>query len=232
MTYEPNPSPSEAEPFAPTGGQPLDGKAFAPLTASLLARKGEAEPALEPISQARMAPGAARQMQPGARHEIDKPARGAAEDDGGAEPAKRNGRAGKRTEAPQPASSGQPPQARQPVKSRQPVEARPQQKVADAPRMNSGRAPQPAPEQAQAAEAPTDCPRKADKPKRAAVTFRMSTHDFLRLKLASAELEVSGQDIIIAAIEKFLDERGVERLDECLCLQKTARACSDKVESL
>ena len=49
---------------------------FASLTAGLLARKGEAEPALEPFKHARVAPGSAREMAPGERHAVEKLAAG------------------------------------------------------------------------------------------------------------------------------------------------------------
>lgn len=193
MTYEPNPAPGETETFASIGGRPLAGRGFASLTAGLLARKGEAEPALEPFAQARVAPGSARQMTPGARHQIDKPARG--------------------DDAPKPEGEEKP--------------AAPAIVTAndDAPRMPEPHEKRKPPRASEGDARPPDCPRKAASPKKAAVTFRMTTHDFLRLKLAGAELEMSGQDIIIAAIEAFLDEKGVERLDECLCLQKAAKAC-------
>lgn len=130
---------------------------FASLSASLLARKGEAEPALEPFAHARVAE-SARQMAPGERHEVSRKA---------------------------------------------PLNAR------------------------DGASAP-DCPKKriAANPKRAAVTFRMSIHDFLRLQLASAELERSAQDIILDALKAHLDAAGVESLDDCRCLKAAGEACA------
>lgn len=183
MSYEPNPTPAEVD----DGSAPepkTEGK-FASLSATLLARKGEAEPALEPFAQARVA-ASARQMGPNERHEID------------------------RKEAPRY------PRAVSFARSD------------DAPRLNPApRSVAPAAEEKQFAE---NCPREkiAANTKRAAVTFRMSVHDFLRLKLASAELEVSSQDIIIEAVETYLDAHGVERLDDCKCLQAAADACGAK----
>lgn len=154
---------------------------FASLSASLLARKGEAEPAMEAFAHARVAAGAAREMAPGAVHDIVRP------------------------------SVGEP-------------EARLEK--ADAPRMAARRAPAPT------FEAKEDCPRKriAASGRRAAVTFRMSVHDFLRLKLASAELETPSQEIIVDALAAWLDGKGVERLDNCRCLAEAARACGEDGE--
>lgn len=131
---------------------------FASLSASLLARKGEAEPALEPFAHARVAD-SAREMRPGDRHDLSR----ADARDAGAPP------------------------------------------VADCPRR-----------------------RAASGGKRAAVTFRMSVHDFLRLQLASAELERPTQDIIIDALKAYLDAEGVESLADCKCLSR-AGACAAPV---
>lgn len=190
---------------------------FASLTASLLARKGEAEPALEPFAQARAAPGAAREMAPGARHAVDKLVAGEAR------PA--------RVEPIDDASDVREEWLR--VRPAEPEPAAPG-KPEDAPRMTPGG-------DAKHDGAKDDgqkdgdafaenCPRRkiATSPKRAAVTFRMSVHDFLRLKLGAAVLERSSQDIIIDALEVWLDGQGVERLDNCRCLAEAARACEDR----
>jgi hypothetical protein len=71
--------------------------------------------------------------------------------------------------------------------------------------------------------------------RRAAVTFRMNTRDFLRLKLGAAELNMPAQDVIIEALEEYLDARGVESLRGCVCLEKSAAAmcaapCADAAE--
>ena len=181
MSYEPNPTPREVDEAAADAKG--DGK-FASLTAALLARKGEAEPALEPFAHARVA-ASARQMGPNERHDLN------------------------RKEAPRyPRAVAFVP-------------------ADDAPRLN------PAPRGAAAQEEPRfaeNCPREriATSAKRAAVTFRMSVHDFLRLKLASAELETPSQDIIIDAVEAYLDAHGVERLDDCKCLKTAGDVCSSK----
>lgn len=141
-------------PFALAGAPAPRETRFASLSASLLARKGEAEPAMEPFAHARVAE-SARQMGPGERHEMSR------------------------------------------------VVLRPQ---------GGGAAP--------SADAPSpDCPRRrlATGGKRAAVTFRVSIHEFLRLQLAAAELERTTQDIIIDALRDYLDAHGVENLAECRC---------------
>ena len=67
--------------------------------------------------------------------------------------------------------------------------------------------------------APKPRPRGA---RTAAVTFRVTARDFLRLKLASATLEASAQDVIIAALNDYLDRHGVPSADKCGCLRQTA----------
>lgn len=183
MSYEPNPSPSELDGSSPFESKSSEGK-FASLTAGLLARKGEAEPALEPFAHARVAGASARQMGPGERHALDR------KDD------KRFVRS---------------PDA-------------PPARLEDAARLKPG------PRAVEEKRFAENCPREkiALSPKRAAVTFRMSVHDFLRLKLASAELERSSQDIIIDAIEAYLDVHNVQRLDDCKCLKAAGDACSAK----
>lgn len=182
MSYEPNPSPSDVVGPAPLENKSSESK-FASLTAGLLARKGEAEPALEPFAHARVAGTSARQMAPGERHALDR---------------KSDGR------APRPAAPVFPPD--------------------DIARLK------PVPRAVEEKQFAENCPREkiATSPKRAAVTFRMSVHDFLRLKLGSAELERSSQDIIIDAIEAYLDVHDVERLDDCKCLRIAGDACSTK----
>ena len=182
MSYEPNPSPSDVGTPAPFESKGADSK-FASLTAGLLARKGEAEPALEPFAHARVAGTSARQMGPGERHALDR---------------KSDAR------APRPAERVSAPD--------------------DVARLK------PMPRAVEEKLFAENCPREriATNPKRAAVTFRMSVHDFLRLKLGSAELERSSQDIIIDAVEAYLDAHDVERLDDCRCLKAAGDVCSTK----
>ncbi len=214
MTFERNPPEGEGDAFPAGAKAPLE-KRFAALTAGLLARKGEAEPAMDVFNHARIDPVSARQMEPGARHEINR----------------------------QPAGEGHAAQI-DPISDSNDVReewrrvkpAAPAQTKAvieDAPRMppkNPARAPDSQTELPQPQkEFAENCPRQkiAISAKRAAVTFRMSVHDFLRLKLASAELEVPSQDIILSALDSYLDVKGVERLDNCRCLREAARACGD-----
>ncbi|NWG71271.1 MAG: hypothetical protein HXY23_06650 [Parvularculaceae bacterium] len=65
---------------------------------------------------------------------------------------------------------------------------------------------------------------KAVKPKRAAISLRLPVPDFLRLKLAAAELERTSQAILLDALRTYLDGKGVETFDECPCLKKAAAA--------
>ncbi|MBB5518247.1 hypothetical protein [Amphiplicatus metriothermophilus] len=192
MTYESNsrrkglPDYDDFQSRQSDAGKDKEGK-FASLTAALLARKGEAEPALEPFAHARVAASTARQMAPGETHALD---RKAAPVD--------------RPAARAPAGHAHPaPFATADARSEEP------KRFAE------------------------NCPREriAKSPKRAAVTFRMSVHDFLRLKLASAELERSSQDIIIDAIEAYLNEQGVERLDDCKCLREAGDICASRSEA-
>lgn len=216
MTYERNPPADEAELLSAPG---KSGGGFAALTAGLLARKGEAEPAMEAFAHARVAPGSARQMAPGSRHVLERPAAG----EGHAahvEPIDDTNDVREEWQRVTPA-----PAPRAPKAAPQPD---------DAPRMaprNAAAAAAPATMQAPAPkEFAENCPRQkiAASVKRAAVTFRMSVPDFLRLKLASAELEKSSQDIILDALAAYLDQKGVERLDECACLAKAAPTCGEK----
>jgi hypothetical protein len=213
MTYQRNAVADDAEDYASAEERPHSETKFAALTASLLARKGEAEPAMEAFAHARVAPGSARQMRPGARHVLDRPAAG----EGHAahvEPIDDTNDVREEWQRVTPAAIAK--------SSSEPTPA-----IDDAPRMTPRALPATATPQKEFAE---NCPRQkiATSVKRAAVTFRMSVHDFLRLKLASAELEVSSQDILIDALGAYLDEKGVERLDECACLAKAAQACGDK----
>lgn len=58
--------------------------------------------------------------------------------------------------------------------------------------------------------------------RRAAVTIRLTTHDFMRLKLASAELAMTSQDILTKALATYLDAHEVETLSDCTCLRRAA----------
>lgn len=201
MTQEASSHKEELE-AAPLVREPRENR-FAALTAGLLARKGEAEPAMERFSHARIDAGSAREMAPGERHVLER--KGASES---------------------PAAHIDP--IGDPEASEEWRRVRPVREGNGAGAAFAARPPQP--DKGAAKEFAENCPREriAKSAKRAAVTFRMSVHDFLRLKLASAELESSSQDIIIEALESWLDQKGVERLDNCRCLAEAARACGEK----
>ncbi len=54
---------------------------------------------------------------------------------------------------------------------------------------------------------------------RAGVTVQLTAREFMRLSLGAAELEQSAQDMIVEAIEEYLDARGVLSLGGCSCLE-------------
>lgn len=58
--------------------------------------------------------------------------------------------------------------------------------------------------------------------KRASLTLRLPIPDFLRLKLAAGLFERTSQSILIEALRTYLDGAGVQKFDECPCLQKAA----------
>ena len=227
MTDEPNPAAGEDPSYAPFDAKPGDGaNRFATLTAGLLARKGDAAPALGLFAHGRVASGASRRMPPRSRREIDRPAA----NDSPPVPV-----AAAKLRTP----SGPSPHAQidDLVADVEPHAApRPSPALDDAPRIvRSEPASDDGGEQAPAVNRGFNegCPRKktAARCKRAAVTFRMSVHDFLRLKLAAAELEMASQDIVVNAIEAYLDAQGVERLEDCRCLARTAKVCSDNTKT-
>lgn len=53
---------------------------------------------------------------------------------------------------------------------------------------------------------------------RAGVTVQLTAREFMRLSLGAAELGESAQDLIVEAIEEYLDARGVLSLGGCSCL--------------
>lgn len=54
---------------------------------------------------------------------------------------------------------------------------------------------------------------------RAGVTVELTAREFMRLSLGAAELEQSAQQMIVEAIEEYLDARGVLSLGGCSCLE-------------
>lgn len=53
---------------------------------------------------------------------------------------------------------------------------------------------------------------------KAGVTVQLTAREFMRLSLGAAELEQSAQELIVEAIEEYLDARGVLSLGGCSCL--------------
>lgn len=215
MSYEPNPGPADANAHSNGGGKPSGPARFASLTAGLLARKGEAAPALEPFANARMAPGSAREMGRGERHRLDR----RANDGDGRRAAGEAGHA-PHWELPRPPAAA-PPRS---LDHRGPHSPHTHEPAAHGSKI---REPDHHGKDNPCTESMAGCPRKAQAAKKPAVALRLSTHDYLRLRLAAAELETSAHDIILAALDAYLDEKGVERFDECLCLQKTADLCEE-----
>ena len=72
------------------------------------------------------------------------------------------------------------------------------------------------------------CEEAAKSARRVQVSFRVSTRDFMRLKLAAAELGRPSQDLIIESVHRLLDEYGVEQFDECACLARAADATDER----
>ncbi len=60
--------------------------------------------------------------------------------------------------------------------------------------------------------------------KRVKVTLRLTVREFLRLKLGCAELGQTTQAVLSAALSRHLDDKGVERLEDCACLDETMNA--------
>lgn len=63
--------------------------------------------------------------------------------------------------------------------------------------------------------------------RRATVSVRLDTPDYLRLKLASAQLHRTIQDLISTALDDYLDRLGVESMRNCRCLRLASRAEQD-----
>lgn len=63
---------------------------------------------------------------------------------------------------------------------------------------------------------------------RAGVTVQLTAREFMRLSLGAAELEQSAQDLIVEAIEEYLDARGVLSLGGCSCLEALTKKPLDR----
>lgn len=217
MTYEKNVHEGDPDISAGGGEKPQSGiSRFASLTAGLLARKGEATPALEPFANARMAPGSAREMARGERHRLDRRVNGSA--------AAQTGKMNAAAPLP-PAPHWELPHANEFTGAHRLAEFDTTQHTDETtPRTRDDHSGAHMCDDGVGGEA--NCPRRSFS-RRAAVAVRMSTQEYLRLRLAAAELETSAHDIVIAALDAYLDEKGVERFDECLCLQKASRLSDD-----
>lgn len=189
---------------------------FASLTAGLLARKGEAKPAIEPYKHARLAPGSAREIERGEKHKLNRDANS---HDAFSDQSQKHSEAAHSLpphwELPHVDDGRWPP--KEPAHQRS--------RISSVRSLDSR-----ASDHRGEVDEEHHCPRRASA-RRAAVAVRMSTHDYLRLRLAAAELETSAHDIVMAALDAYLDEKGVERFDECLCLQKTADKCESIASS-
>lgn len=58
---------------------------------------------------------------------------------------------------------------------------------------------------------------------RATVTFRMPAKDFVRLRFASRDLDMTCQSIILDAIDTYLDANDVAPVSDEVCARETAR---------
>jgi len=186
---------------------------YASLSAGLLARKGEATPAMESFG---------RQPQPKVRRSEpvepvdmltpvgEKPP---------AEPAKpraplfdRLRRAGRGPQEPEAAQRAEPAPPADAVAA--PVQPTPDPQAT------------PQPDAAPGCGAACEAADEAERPggPRAAVTVRLQTSAFLRLKLASAQHRRTSQDLLAAALDEYLDRLGVQAAKNCACLRRAAEA--------
>lgn len=62
---------------------------------------------------------------------------------------------------------------------------------------------------------------------KAGVTVQLTAREFMRLSLGAAELQQSAQDLIVEAIEEYLDARGVHSLGGCSCLEALTKKPGD-----
>jgi len=60
-------------------------------------------------------------------------------------------------------------------------------------------------------------------PVRAGVSVELTAREFMRLSLGAAELGQNAQELIVEAIEEYLDARGVNSLGGCSCLEALAK---------
>ncbi|MEL7028842.1 MAG: hypothetical protein AAGL49_06400 [Pseudomonadota bacterium] len=185
---------------------------YASLSAGLLARKGEATPAMESFGRhpaPKTSPAAVKPVQSG-ESGADAPSPSPKSVLAAAKPAlfERIRRATKPDRADADASSPPPPPSAEPA----PPAVKEELQAAQVDGLC-------APECA----APDDGAGRPSGP-RAAVTVRLQTSAFLRLKLASAQKQRTSQDLISAALDEYLDRLGVETSKNCACLRRAAEA--------
>ena len=65
---------------------------------------------------------------------------------------------------------------------------------------------------------------------KAHVTFRMPARDFVRLRFASRELETSCQNIILEALDCYLDANNIEMISEDACKFEIARLMQKRAQ--
>lgn len=58
---------------------------------------------------------------------------------------------------------------------------------------------------------------------KAAVTFRMSARDFIRMRFAARDLEMSCQAVILDALDCYLDANDIEQITDEVCEVETER---------
>jgi len=199
---------------------------YASLTAGLLARKGEAHPAMDGFTHGRHAP-----------------------DNPGFDAAPVDSPAARRTDEPPLAAT--PPNVRRVERPSEEPERGPvnelRRRIADA--LGWDRNERRAPGGRRASERLADravrvasdtrpdpdcvrpCETAAASKRRIQVSFKISTRDFMRLKLASAELQRPSQDLLIDAVHEVLDAYGVERFEDCRCLAKAADRTAEAMEA-
>lgn len=178
---------------------------FASLTAGLLARKGEAQPAMESFDGRAPWPQPPRASESFSTNAKTRPPEEAPRE------ASPEGEA-----APQPSLAAAAPKTVHVYRHRTP-----DRKPASFAKAAKAAALDPACKEICGVEPASEAQAEAPQ-KRAAVTFRLTPHDFLRLKLAGAELSMSGQDILTEALSAYLDVRGVESFANCRCLREAA----------
>lgn len=180
--YAPNPTSTSSE------------NGYAPLTAGLLARKGEAMPAVDADAHA----GVDIDMRPVA------PASGPQKD------------LSQRTiESLYPANSSAGPGGGETEPQAQTTVHRPPPEVWTAPSPRRARSLQ--------RERRAHAARASGSQRKATVTFRMPASDFVRMRFASRDMEMSCQAIILEALDCYLDANDIALVPEEVCESEVDR---------